>query len=75
VIGAFSCELIGNIVAAVAACSLSVPGLAETDTYIAYLPLAHILELAAEIAMISKGVAIGYGVCYSYLLMHLHMPT
>lgn len=30
------------------------------DTYIGYLPLAHVLELSAEIASLSHGVRIGY---------------
>ena len=32
----------------------------ETDTYIGYLPLAHILELSAELVCISHGGRIGY---------------
>jgi len=32
----------------------------DTDTYIGYLPLAHILELIAENMMVVFGVAIGY---------------
>ena len=31
-----------------------------TDRFIAYLPLAHILELLAENLMLIMGVAIGY---------------
>ena len=31
------------------------------DTYMAYLPLAHILELSAEISCISVGMKLGYG--------------
>eukprot|EP00300_Choanocystis_sp_HF-7_P006882 c14960_g1_i2.p1 GENE.c14960_g1_i2~~c14960_g1_i2.p1 ORF type:complete len:404 (+),score=94.19 c14960_g1_i2:1-1212(+) len=33
----------------------------ENDVFIAYLPLAHILELIAEITLLSAGAAIGYG--------------
>jgi len=33
----------------------------KEDTLMAYLPLAHILELAAEIAFLMRGSAIGYG--------------
>jgi len=36
-------------------------GLDENDIYIGYLPLAHILEMIMEYAIISVGVAIGYG--------------
>jgi len=36
-------------------------GLSEKDIYIGYLPLAHILEMIMEYAIISVGVAIGYG--------------
>ena len=32
----------------------------EDDTYIGYLPLAHILELIAENMMVVFGVSIGY---------------
>ena len=35
------------------------PG-SETDTYIGYLPLAHVLELSAELVCISHGCRIGY---------------
>ena len=30
------------------------------DTYIGYLPLAHILEVCGEIVCLAKGVKIGY---------------
>ena len=32
----------------------------ETDTYIGYLPLAHVLELSAELVCVSHGCRIGY---------------
>merc|ERR1719239_1752318 len=35
-------------------------GLGRDDIYIAYLPLAHVLELGAEISCISKGTKMGY---------------
>ncbi|KAJ7537074.1 hypothetical protein O6H91_12G096000 [Diphasiastrum complanatum] len=50
-----------NMVAVTASVIVLVPGLDATDTYLAYLPLAHALELAAEMASCMKGVAIGYG--------------
>lgn len=31
------------------------------ETFLAYLPLAHVLELAAELFFMSRGAAIGYG--------------
>mmetsp|Transcript_79821 Transcript_79821/g.191526 ORF Transcript_79821/g.191526 Transcript_79821/m.191526 type:complete len:697 (+) Transcript_79821:73-2163(+) len=31
------------------------------DVYLAYLPLAHIFEMAAQVCMMSMGLAIGYG--------------
>lgn len=31
------------------------------DVYLAYLPLAHIMEMAAEMVMLATGAAIGYG--------------
>jgi len=38
-----------NIVATVAGVSTVVPNLSKNDVYLAYLPLAHVLELAAEV--------------------------
>ncbi|VDM57457.1 unnamed protein product [Angiostrongylus costaricensis] len=48
-----------NIVAAVSGQCEVVPTI-PTDTYIGYLPLAHILEVCGELATITKGVRIGY---------------
>ena len=53
-----------NLIASIAGLSsrLSISGLDfdETDVYIGYLPLAHVLELAAENVMIFNGCKIGY---------------
>ncbi|CAD6258006.1 unnamed protein product [Miscanthus lutarioriparius] len=38
-----------NVLAVVSAVMTIVPGLGKKDVYLAYLPLAHILELAAEV--------------------------
>lgn len=38
-----------NVLATVSAVMTIVPGLGKKDTYLAYLPMAHILELAAEV--------------------------
>ncbi|GAB2215104.1 hypothetical protein Drorol1_Dr00019479 [Drosera rotundifolia] len=51
----------GNIVATAAAVTTVVPGLGTNDIYLAYLPLAHVLELEAETVMAASGAAIGYG--------------
>lgn len=51
----------GNIVATAAAVMTVVPGLGRDDVYLAYLPLAHVLELEAETVMLASGAAIGYG--------------
>lgn len=51
----------GNVLATVSAVLTIVPGLGTKDVYLAYLPLAHVLELAAEALMISAGIRIGYG--------------
>lgn len=51
----------GNIVATAAAVTTVVPGLGTDDVYLAYLPLAHVLELEAETVMLASGAAIGYG--------------
>lgn len=47
-------------------CSLSgqahrLPVISNKDRYIAYLPLAHVLELCCEIVLISHCVPVGYG--------------
>ena len=49
------------------------------DTFIGYLPLAHVLELSAEISCMAHGVQIGYSspltlsdqVCHPVLITHL----
>nr|DAD23866.1 TPA_asm: hypothetical protein HUJ06_025329 [Nelumbo nucifera] len=51
----------GNIVATAAAVTTVVPGIGKSDVYLAYLPLAHVFELAAETVMLSVGCPIGYG--------------
>ena len=39
----------GNIVATAAAVKTVIPKLGRDDVYLAYLPLAHVFELAAEV--------------------------
>ncbi|PNY13738.1 long chain acyl-CoA synthetase chloroplastic-like, partial [Trifolium pratense] len=51
----------GNVLATLSAVMTIVPKLGKKDVYLAYLPLAHILELAAENLMAAVGIAIGYG--------------
>ncbi|OMP06219.1 AMP-dependent synthetase/ligase [Corchorus capsularis] len=51
----------GNIVATAAAVMTVIPRLGRNDVYLAYLPLAHVFELAAESVMLTAGVAVGYG--------------
>ncbi|GAA0146075.1 ligase [Lithospermum erythrorhizon] len=51
----------GNVLATVSAVMTIVPGLGSKDVYLAYLPLAHILELAAENVIAAIGSSIGYG--------------
>uniref|UniRef100_A0A2N9HCP7 AMP-dependent synthetase/ligase domain-containing protein n=1 Tax=Fagus sylvatica TaxID=28930 RepID=A0A2N9HCP7_FAGSY len=50
-----------NVLATVSAVMTIVPGLGSKDVYMAYLPMAHILELAAENVIAAVGSAIGYG--------------
>ncbi|CAK9167191.1 unnamed protein product [Ilex paraguariensis] len=50
-----------NIVATAAAVMTVIPRLGKNDVYLAYLPLAHVFELAAESVMLTAGAAIGYG--------------
>ncbi|KAL6727052.1 hypothetical protein Aduo_008967 [Ancylostoma duodenale] len=49
-----------NIVAAVCGQAHGVGIITDTDTYIGYLPLAHILELDAELTALSCGCRVGY---------------
>ncbi|XVF36903.1 hypothetical protein REPUB_Repub19eG0098900 [Reevesia pubescens] len=51
----------GNVLATVSAVMTIVPGLGSKDVYLAFLPLAHILELAAENLIPAVGGVIGYG--------------
>ncbi|KAL0360241.1 UNVERIFIED_CONTAM: Long chain acyl-CoA synthetase 9, chloroplastic [Sesamum radiatum] len=51
----------GNVLATISAVMTIVPGLGNQDVYLAYLPLAHILELAAENVIAAIGSSIGYG--------------
>ncbi|XP_062182229.1 long chain acyl-CoA synthetase 9, chloroplastic-like isoform X2 [Phragmites australis] len=50
-----------NVLATVSAVMTIVPALGRKDVYLAYLPLAHILELAAEAIITAVGASIGYG--------------
>ncbi|KAL9277737.1 hypothetical protein ACSQ67_025001 [Phaseolus vulgaris] len=50
----------GNIVATTAAVMTVIPNLGSKDVYLAYLPLAHVFEMAAESVMLAAGCAIGY---------------
>ncbi|CAM6079135.1 unnamed protein product [Sphagnum tenellum] len=50
-----------NMVATVAGVTTMVPGLGSKDVYLAYLPLAHALEIVAESTLFAAGAAIGYG--------------
>lgn len=51
----------GNIVATAAAVMTVIPNIGSNDVFLAYLPLAHVFELAAESVMLTAGAAIGYG--------------
>ncbi|KAF5186848.1 Long-chain-fatty-acid--coa ligase [Thalictrum thalictroides] len=51
----------GNIVATAAAVTTLIPKIGRSDAYLAYLPLAHVFELAAEVTMMVSGCSIGYG--------------
>lgn len=50
-----------NLVSSAAAVLTVIPKIASSDVYLAYLPLAHVFELEAEIVMFSAGMSIGYG--------------
>ncbi|XP_072312571.1 fatty acid CoA ligase Acsl3-like [Eucyclogobius newberryi] len=49
-----------NILAGITGVAERIPNLCEDDTYIGYLPLAHVLELTAELVCASHGCRIGY---------------
>lgn len=49
-----------NIIAAITGMAERIPNLDENDTYIGYLPLAHVLELSAELVCVTHGCRIGY---------------
>ncbi|XP_072532761.1 long-chain-fatty-acid--CoA ligase 4b [Salminus brasiliensis] len=49
-----------NLVAGMAGQCQRIPGLGPEDVYIGYLPLAHVLELTAEISCLTYGCRIGY---------------
>lgn len=50
-----------NIIGSAAAFSVISEVLTIDDSFLAYLPLAHVLELAGEIFFMSLGMSIGYG--------------
>jgi len=54
-----------NSIASTTGAGMSIPGLGQEDepqdAYLAYLPLAHILEVTAENAILASGGCIGYG--------------
>ncbi|XP_067084864.1 long-chain-fatty-acid--CoA ligase 4b isoform X1 [Osmerus mordax] len=49
-----------NLIAGMTGQCERIPGLGPTDTYIGYLPLAHVLEMTAEISCVTYGCRIGY---------------
>ncbi|KAM4770715.1 fatty acid CoA ligase Acsl3 [Rhinophrynus dorsalis] len=49
-----------NLIAGITGMAQRIPNLGETDTYIGYLPLAHVLELSAELVCLSRGCRVGY---------------
>uniref|UniRef100_A0A7N6BXP7 long-chain-fatty-acid--CoA ligase n=1 Tax=Anabas testudineus TaxID=64144 RepID=A0A7N6BXP7_ANATE len=49
-----------NLIAGMSGQCERIPGLGPNDTYIAYLPLAHVLEMTAEISCVAYGCRIGY---------------
>lgn len=49
-----------NIIAGITGMARRIPKLGEEDVYIGYLPLAHVLELSAELVCLSHGCRIGY---------------
>ena len=50
-----------NLVAGATGIVTAIPAVSHEDVYLGYLPLAHVLEMLAEMAIISVGGSIGYG--------------
>lgn len=50
----------GNMLSGMSGQANRVPGLCSKDIYIGYLPLAHVLELSAELTCLTHGVRVGY---------------
>ncbi|MEE6513006.1 hypothetical protein FKM82_020429 [Ascaphus truei] len=49
-----------NLIAGITGMAQRMTNFGATDTYIGYLPLAHVLELSAELVCLSIGCRIGY---------------
>ncbi|KAL8187765.1 UNVERIFIED_CONTAM: Long-chain-fatty-acid--CoA ligase 3 [Gekko kuhli] len=49
-----------NLICGITGMAERIPHLGEKDTYIGYLPLAHVLELSAELVCLAHGCCIGY---------------
>ncbi|XP_063061074.1 long-chain-fatty-acid--CoA ligase 3a [Engraulis encrasicolus] len=49
-----------NLLAGITGMAHRIPNLGVDDTYIGYLPLAHVLELSAEMVCLAHGCRIGY---------------
>jgi len=49
-----------NLMSAMAGQFESLPPIHKNDTYIGYLPLAHVLELCCENVVLSHGIPVGY---------------
>ncbi|KAJ1088657.1 hypothetical protein NDU88_001813 [Pleurodeles waltl] len=49
-----------NLVAGITGMAERIPRVTKSDVYIGYLPLAHVLELSAELVCLSHGCRIGY---------------
>ncbi|OWF44421.1 long-chain-fatty-acid--CoA ligase 4-like [Mizuhopecten yessoensis] len=50
----------GNLMCGMAGQVQKIAGLSPGDTYVGYLPLAHVLELSAELSCVACGSCIGY---------------
>ncbi|XP_015273125.1 PREDICTED: long-chain-fatty-acid--CoA ligase 3 [Gekko japonicus] len=49
-----------NLISGISGMAERIPHLGEKDIYIGYLPLAHVLELSAELVCLAHGCCIGY---------------
>ena len=56
-------NMVSGIFSLLPLANMALPNVSADDTYIAFLPLAHVLEMLAEHVMLIMGVKLGYSRC------------